>query len=406
MAAEVIDKRSVADVVWLGVPAGCRRTAAWQVLLGYRPVASQRQDSALRQKRQLYAEMRAPLYGTSVEEHEPLQMSSTHSNSAASEGCGGDDLLSLEQIRRDLPRLAVCTATEDECRLRVQAVLEDARVVSMLERLLFVWAVRQPSPGYVQGLLDVALPLLLVFLSEAAQVEVTDIDVRSLDDISEQALQDVEADCYWCLARLLSELMDNYTENQPGIQRSAAIVSSLFVVQEPDFSIVDLLEQHGLQVHLLLTRWLGCLMVREASLSLCLRLWDTLLAEVAMSQLAGGSTQEGLSPFLACLSGAILLEAPQSLSDAGMEELMNFAQKPALGGLSEVELAALISEAYVLLSSSYVAALEQCNHRSEGRSCDESSTASPVSAVQSSPPSEALDGVEVTFPATAGFVCI
>jgi len=409
MSAEVINKRAVADVVWLGVPDGCPRSAAWQVLLGYLPLASQRQHSALKQKRQLYAEMRARLYGVSAQERECLQMSSTHSNGAASDGCGEDDLLSLEQIRRDLPRLAVCTATEDACRIRIQAVLEDARVVSMLERLLFVWAVRQPSPGYVQGLLDVALPLLLVFLSEAGHTHVTVFDVTFLDSMSEQVLQDVEADCYWCLARLLSELMDNYTEGQPGIQRSAAMVSSLFVVQEPDFSIVDMLEEHGLQIHLLLTRWLGCLMVRETSLSLCLRLWDTLLAEVAMSQLAGGSPQEGLSPFLACLCGAILLEAPQSLSEAGMDELMQFAQRPALGGLSEGELAALISEAYVLLSSSYAPALEQCSHReaqAETRSCDGSSTTAPESTVQSSPPSEGLDEVEVTFPSMAGFVRI
>eukprot|EP00971_Amphidinium_carterae_P286284 5684318-Amphidinium_carterae.2 len=128
-----------------------------------------------------------------------------------------------------------------------------------------------------------------------------------------------------------------------------------------------------------------------------------------MSQLAGGSPQEGLSPFLACLCGAILLEAPQSLSEAGMDELMQFAQRPALGGLSEGELAALISEAYVLLSSSYAPALEQCSHReaqAETRSCDGSSTTAPESTVQSSPPSEGLDEVEVTFPSMAGFVRI
>jgi hypothetical protein len=31
---------------------------------------------------------------------------------------------------------------------------------------------------------------------------------------------DVEADCYWCLCRLLEGIQDHYTYAQPGIQRT------------------------------------------------------------------------------------------------------------------------------------------------------------------------------------------
>jgi hypothetical protein len=31
---------------------------------------------------------------------------------------------------------------------------------------------------------------------------------------------DVEADCYWCLSKLLEGMLDHYTYAQPGIQRT------------------------------------------------------------------------------------------------------------------------------------------------------------------------------------------
>eukprot|EP00403_Amphidinium_massartii_P008719 CAMPEP_0178417678 /NCGR_PEP_ID=MMETSP0689_2-20121128/24694_1 /TAXON_ID=160604 /ORGANISM="Amphidinium massartii, Strain CS-259" /LENGTH=289 /DNA_ID=CAMNT_0020039043 /DNA_START=45 /DNA_END=911 /DNA_ORIENTATION=+ len=289
--------------------------------------------------------------------------------------------------------------------------------MDMLERVLLVWAVRQPSQ---QGLLDVALPLLLVFLSSEAGVEeVGSLDVQAIDALSNQVLVAVEADLYWCLSRLLSELMDNYTEGQPGLQRSATQLRHLFACQAPAFNVVELFEENGLQVALLLARWLGCLLVRELSLPMCLRLWDTLLAEVAISQLAtpsaGPHSMEGLAPFLVCLCGATLLAAPSSLEVASMDELMQFAQKPALGNVSEEELAALISEAYVLLSSAYAKALEMA-HRSavtveEGLTCGASaagaSTMSPTSSPRSSPSAseEVADAMmKANFPASAGFL--
>jgi len=39
-------------------------------------------------------------------------------------------------------------------------------VPEMLKRLLFVWHNRHPASGYVQGMTDVAMPFLIVFLSE------------------------------------------------------------------------------------------------------------------------------------------------------------------------------------------------------------------------------------------------
>jgi hypothetical protein len=38
---------------------------------------------------------------------------------------------------------------------------------------------------------------------------------------------DVEADCYWCLSKLLEGIQDHYTYAQPGIQRTVFRVKEL-----------------------------------------------------------------------------------------------------------------------------------------------------------------------------------
>jgi hypothetical protein len=35
-----------------------------------------------------------------------------------------------------------------------------------MERVLFIWAIRHPASGYVQGMNDLVCPFMLVFLSE------------------------------------------------------------------------------------------------------------------------------------------------------------------------------------------------------------------------------------------------
>lgn len=36
----------------------------------------------------------------------------------------------------------------------------------MFERILYIWAIRHPASGYVQGINDLVTPFFVVFLSE------------------------------------------------------------------------------------------------------------------------------------------------------------------------------------------------------------------------------------------------
>lgn len=77
-------------------------------------------------------------------------------------------------------------------------------------------AIRHPASGYVQGINDLVTPFLIVFLSEHLQ---ENMDKWSISELSSLKFSNIEADCYWCLTKLLDGMQDHYTFSQPGIQR-------------------------------------------------------------------------------------------------------------------------------------------------------------------------------------------
>lgn len=68
----------------------------------------------------------------------------------------------------------------------------------------------------MQGINDLATPFLVVFLSEYLE---GNVETWSMADLPPEKMLDVEADCYWCLTKLLDGMQDHYTFAQPGIQR-------------------------------------------------------------------------------------------------------------------------------------------------------------------------------------------
>lgn len=113
-----------------------------------------------------------------------------------------------------------------------------------LERILYIWARRHPASGYVQGINDLASAFFVVFLTP-----VVNLDSKDLSKLPEEALnvstrfisvhvfyfplpnrsfvlpiQNIEADVFWCLNKMVDRIQDHYTPSQPGIQR---MISSL-----------------------------------------------------------------------------------------------------------------------------------------------------------------------------------
>jgi hypothetical protein len=81
-----------------------------------------------------------------------------------------------------------------------------------LRRVLFIWAVRHPASGYVQGINDLSSILLIVFLQPYY-----DTDICAGDIEITESLNVAEADVYWCLTRILDGILDYFIPSTPGI---------------------------------------------------------------------------------------------------------------------------------------------------------------------------------------------
>ena len=121
--------------------------------------------------------------------------------------------------------------------------------LQIFERILYIWAIRHPASGYVQGINDLVTPFFVVFLSEFVSSGTffgkslpfyfglsyaincrwftlkakffSDVEVGTYDvaQLQKETLDIVEADSFWCVTALLDTIQDNYTFAQPGIQR-------------------------------------------------------------------------------------------------------------------------------------------------------------------------------------------
>ncbi|CAK0884413.1 unnamed protein product [Prorocentrum cordatum] len=347
LGVETVDRKALAELAWCGVPAELSRCEVWQLLLGYRPLTRERRSDALARKREEYWELRRTLYEASRAVAAAAPAGSGEPPARGHTGRDSEDVL-LRQIRKDLPRTKLRAGPSEA----LSAVVRDERVQGLMERVLFVWAVRQPACSYVQGLNDVLLPLLLVLLADRRARPEGTADVALLAVLGEEELAEVEADCYWCVTKILSEIFDHYTHGQPGIQRMGHRLSE--VIRRIDAPLARHLESQGVDLLHTAFRWTTCLMVRELPLGCCVRLWDTLIAE---SALASG-TQRGAagddcgSPgfeallvyFCACLA---VYFSPR-LREMDFEVMTLFLQKLPTGGFGEHEVEVLLGEAYVL----------------------------------------------------------
>lgn len=59
----------------------------------------------------------------------------------------------------------------------------------MMIRILFTWSMRHPASGYVQGINDLAAPLILVFLAE----HINELKMHNIYEIQEKDLEDITA---------------------------------------------------------------------------------------------------------------------------------------------------------------------------------------------------------------------
>ena len=196
LAAEVVDLKTLRSTAWSGVPHQCR-AMAWQLLLGYLPPNRAWRESTLERKRREYASSVPQYFDVSDAERTEAHRAMLH---RAPRPQATARPLSFERpafFSWSHPTLP-CTPAEiliDVPRTAPAAkVFRHEIVQRALERVLYIWALRHPASGYVQGINDLVTPFYFVFLSQHLPRDrpCTEEDVEAL---SQQELMQVTMDC-------------------------------------------------------------------------------------------------------------------------------------------------------------------------------------------------------------------
>ena len=235
----------------------------WQLLLGYLPTSSERRVATLERKRKEYLDgVRQAFERGNSGSQNSVAASDSPSAIPTNTGRGrGLDEAIWHQISIDVPR------TNPHLELYGYEATQRS-----LERILYVWAIRHPASGYVQGINDLVTPFWQVFLG----CYITDPSIESGMDpgqLPKTVLDAVEADSFWCLTKLLDGIQDNYIFAQPGIQRQVSALRDL--TMRIDAGLAKHLEKEGVEFIQFSFRWMNCLLMREVSLKNTVRMWDT-----------------------------------------------------------------------------------------------------------------------------------
>ncbi|XP_061815769.1 TBC1 domain family member 22A isoform X5 [Nerophis lumbriciformis] len=278
LAGPNTDLEELRKLSWSGIPRQVR-PITWKLLSGYLPANAERRDNVLQRKRQEYFGFIQQYYDSRNDEHH-----------------------------------------QDTYR-------------QIFERILFIWAIRHPASGYVQGINDLVTPFFVVYVFEYIEEEVENFDVSSLQ---EEALRNIEADSFWCMSKLLDGIQDNYTFAQPGIQRKVKALEEL--VSRIDESVHHHMQHYEVEYLQFAFRWMNNLLMRELPLRCTIRLWDTYQAE-----------PEGFSHFHLYVCAAFLVRwRKEILEERDFQGLMILLQNLPTMHWGNEEVSVLLAEAYRL----------------------------------------------------------
>lgn len=306
ISADVVNMSDLRRLGWNGIPEN-HRCQAWKLLLGYVPVNSTRRKQMLLRKRAEYED--------AIHQHYDIDDDTRTYQEQET----------LRQVLVDVPRTAPDVP-----------LFRNERIRRSLARLLYIWAMRHPASSYVQGINDLATPLIVVFLIGEGFKEQDVLDGIIMEDVSDETIQEIEADCYWCLTNLLAGIQDHYTADQPGVQRMVMRLEEL--VNRIDADLSSHLSSVGIQFLQFSFKWMNCLLLREFNLSCVLRLWDTYISE----------GDGGFEEFHVYVCAAFLCQFSSQLKTMEFDELFGFMQEIPTADWGSTEIEILLSQAFVL----------------------------------------------------------
>jgi hypothetical protein len=266
------------------------RAEIWKILLGYSSLNSEIREKTVRKKREDYKE--------SIEAVNRL-FEDPMKNMSASE------YKSYKQIIVDIPRTMPGTKLFSEIKMKL-----------IMTRILFLWAIRHPHIGYVQGFNDMCTPFIIVFLSQYIDLDQNNLntfDESNFASIGQEELLEIEADSFGCFSSMMSKIQNNYLSNQPTLMKMVEKLEE--IVRKVDSEVAEHFEKTEIKFIQFAFRWMNCFLMREFRLKLIIRLWDTYFSE-----------EDAFNNFHLFVCAGLLLSFSERIKKADFQELILFLQ--------------------------------------------------------------------------------
>ena len=251
-----VDVDELRRIIWAhGVPdRPWARPLAWKLLVGYLPPDRVDWDNELATRRAEYWTLVSHL----TVDPRDFTTGSDHPLNDAEDSLWGEHF-------RDTELRAVIQKDVDRTHPDIHRF---ARLRECLQRILFVFAKRNPSLAYRQGMNELLAPLMLVFAD------------GPFEDLS-----DAEADAYFCFASIMREMSVCYLPQEDssnaGVSKQLRELQALLRIKDP--RLEHHLTECGVDIRFFGLRWLRLWLSQEFEIPDCLRIWDSLLtAEVTL----------------------------------------------------------------------------------------------------------------------------
>lgn len=282
------------NICWQGLPYEdpAIRAECWKYLLGLYPLNNELKTSTIQRKKDEYNDM-CRVYSNALTNPE--------------DEMNEEELKSYRQILKDVPR----TMPE-------YSMFQNEKVQFMLTRILYIWSLRHPASGYVQGFNDLCIPFFIVYFLEKFPNKNIDtllnLNSDEINKINEDTLSELETNIYYSLTKLLDRIQTNYTHHQPGI--TLMIKKMELIIRKVDNNLYEYLKKFEIDYVQFCFRWMNCFLMREFPVILMLRLWDTYFSE-----------EKGFSDFHLYVCACLLLSFSEKLKAMKeFQELIVFLQ--------------------------------------------------------------------------------
>jgi len=275
------------------------------------PLNKEKRDATIQRKRDEYANF-AQMYYHSIKQNE---LDETEKKT-------------LKLIKDDVHR------TQPDLPL-----FHEPSIQQMLIRLLWVWHVRHPASGYVQGINDLTAPFICAFMKEYIELDYDNFGVPPdfKTKITDDVISKLEADVYWSLCKILDGILDNYTLSQMGTQKALNKIKD--ITKKIDANLYNHLEKNEVDFTFFSIKWMFCLLVREFPLKVAMRLFDTYISD-----------EQGFNVLHIYVCAALLLKWSLKLKKLNFSEIMIFLQNMPTKDWGEQDIEMIIAEAYVFMT--------------------------------------------------------